>query len=61
MQSIADSPHVDPDNRIEREINGCKVRLFFSLMRNEKVERQVLDNLMLVFDKKMQGMPKVLN
>ena len=59
MISAADRPHVDPNNRIEREINGCKVRLFFSLSRNEKVERQVLDNLMLVFDKKMQGMVNV--
>jgi len=28
---------------IEREKNGRKVRLFFSLKRNEKVERMVID------------------
>ena len=47
-------PKIDPENMVEREINGCNVRLFFLLERNERIERLVLDNLMLAFDRKMQ-------
>jgi|GEM_PF-5144322 len=61
MISIAEKPNIDPMNMIEREIDGCKVRLFFSLSANEKVERLVLDSLMLVFDRKMQGLASVQN
>ena len=56
-----DTPNIDPDNRIERDIDGCKVRLFFCSARNDKTERLVLDNLMLVFDRKMQGLVTVQN
>ena len=48
------TPKIDPENVVEREINGCNVRLFFLLERNERIERLVLDNLMLAFDRKMQ-------
>jgi hypothetical protein len=51
--------NIDLESRIERKINGCEVRLFFSPERNEKVERLVLDHLMLVFDRKMQGLSSV--
>jgi len=61
MTRIADNPHIDSENQIVREINGCKVRLFFCLKPNEKTERLVLDNLMLVFDRKMQGLSSVQN
>jgi len=54
MYKIADKPYIDPYNIVERNINGCNVRLFFSLERNEKAERSALDKLMLVFDRKMQ-------
>ena len=47
-------PKIDTENVVEREINGCNVRLFFLLERNERTERLVLDNLMLAFDRKMQ-------
>lgn len=46
--------NIDPDNSIERNIDGCTVRLFFSSSRNERAERLVLDNLMLVFDLKIR-------
>ena len=59
MINIIEKPNIDTKNRIERNIDGCKVRLFFSLNPNEKIERSVLDNLMLVFDRKMQGLPTV--
>lgn len=55
MMDITVKPDIDTVNRIERDIDGCKVRLFFSLHPNEKIERLVLDNLMLMFDRKMQG------
>ena len=55
----SNQPNIDPENIVEREINGCKVRLFFLLERNERIERIVLDNLMLVFDRKMQGVSSV--
>jgi hypothetical protein len=54
-----EKPNIDTENRIERDIDGCKVRLFFSLQPNEKIERLVLDNLMLLFDRKMQGASRV--
>jgi len=59
MIMTTEKPNIDPNNIIEREINGCKVRLFFSPESNEKVERLVLDNLILVFDRKMQGLTSV--
>jgi len=59
MMILETKPYIDPDNILEREINGCKVRLFFMLERNEKAERMVLDNLMLVFDRKIQGVSSV--
>jgi len=51
--------NIDAENIIERNINGCKVRLFFSPERNEKLERMVLDHLVLVYDRKMQGLSSV--
>lgn len=59
MMEIDKKLGIDPDNTIEREINGCKVRLFFVMEENVKVERFVLDHLMLVFDRKMQGLANV--
>jgi hypothetical protein len=59
MINISEKPNIDTENRIERNIDGCKVRLFFSLQPNEKIERLVLDNLMLLFDRKMQGASRV--
>jgi hypothetical protein len=51
--------NIDMGNRIERDIGGCKVRLFFSLQPNEKTKRLVLDNLMISFDRKVQGNAKL--
>lgn len=59
MINVMEKPNIDTKNKIERNIDGCKVRLFFSLNPNEEIERLVLDNLMLVFDRKMQGLPNV--
>jgi len=59
MINVIEKPNIDTKNRIERNIDGCKVRLFFSLNPNEKIERSVLDNLMLVFDRKMQDLSTV--
>ena len=55
MTSAVKNSQIDIENTIDREINGCKVRLFFSLNPNKKTERFVLDNLMLVFDRKMSS------
>ena len=57
--NIIEKPNIDPENKIEREVNGCKVRLFFSLVPNESAMRLALDNLMLSFDTKMQELSKV--
>ena len=59
MLNADEKQSIDPVNTIEREINGCKVRLFFVLGHNEETERLVLDRLMLVFDRKMQGQASV--
>jgi hypothetical protein len=59
MIAIDEKQNIDPDNKIERRINGCKVRLFFILEHNERTERLVIGNLMNVFDRKMQGLPCV--
>ena len=61
MIAITEKPYIDPKNMVEREINGCRVRLFFSPQRNEKIERLVLGNLILAFDRKMQGGVKCTN
>ena len=55
MVAATENPNIDTNNIVEREIGGCKVRLFFMLEPNEKAERLVLDNIMLAFDRKMQG------
>ena len=47
---------IDTENKIERDIDGCKVRLFFSLNGNEQIRKQVLDNLVLGFERRMQGL-----
>ena len=50
---------VDPVNIIQREVNGCKVQLRFAAVRNEHAERTVLDNLMGVFEHKLQELSSV--
>jgi len=50
---------LDPINRVACEVGGCKVRLFFLREPNENIERLVLDNLMSVFEQKMQGLANV--
>ena len=61
MMNINENPYndIDAENSIERKIDGCEVRLLFSLKNNEKNKRLVLDNLMLAFDRKMQGLQNV--
>ena len=49
-----DKLNVDSKKRIDREIDGCKVRLFFITDSNDKVERTVLDNLMFVYEQKRE-------
>ena len=53
------NPNIDPVNMIHKEVNGCKVRLFFMSERNERAERMVLENLMLSFDRKRLGASRV--
>ena len=56
MKNVDEELNIDPEHIVERDFNGCKVRMLFALERNEKVERLVLDHLMLVFDRKRQGL-----
>jgi hypothetical protein len=44
---------IDGENILTREIGGCKVRIRFALLPNEKIERLILENLMESFDRKM--------
>ena len=48
--------NTDPAHIIEREINGCKVRIFFNPLHNEQTERLVLDNLIQIFERRIQGL-----
>ncbi len=47
---------VNNGNVLERDANGCKIRLSFSEQRNDWIERLVLDNLMRVFEKRLSGL-----
>jgi hypothetical protein len=53
--NLGEKPGIDTQNKIERDIDGCKVRLFFPLQPNENTKKRVLDHLMLSFDRKVQG------
>ena len=55
IYEVKEKADIDPINKIEKEVGNCKVRLFFSSKQNDKIERIVLDNLMLVFDKRMKA------
>ena len=59
MYTTTDKPYIDPYNIVEREINGCKVRLLFILEPNQNVKQHMLDHLMVVFDRKMQASASV--
>jgi len=59
MLNIVTNQIIDTKNKIEREIDGCNVRLFFNSTNNEKLELSVLDNLLLVFDRKKQELSNV--
>jgi len=54
MDNIQKQKNIDPLNKIEKEVNGCKVRLFFSLTPNERMEHIILENLMLVFERRIK-------
>jgi hypothetical protein len=54
-----ESTNIDPINQINREIGGCKVRLLFALTPNAKMERRILDNLMLVYERRVQAVSSV--
>ena len=58
MKTI-DKSNLDPVNQVEREIEGCKVRLLFLRERNEIVERLVLNNLMDAFEQKIKNLSSV--
>jgi len=45
---------IDPDNIFEFETNGCKVRLFFTVEHNPNIPDTILDQLLLVFERKIK-------
>ena len=59
VTGMVENQNIDTVNKIEREINGCKVRIRFCKNANELNQRLVLDNLLLIFDDKIQGMSTV--
>ena len=45
---------IDSTHIIDKEINGCSVRLHFTKTDNKRVEKIVLSNLIQVIDRKKQ-------
>ena len=54
MEYMDEKATIDQCNTIEREINGCMVRLFFGVERNSEIERMVVCRLLELFDRRMQ-------
>ena len=40
-------------NPIEREICGCKIRIFFAEKKNANIETNLLDSLLLAFERRV--------
>jgi len=59
MVSKHEKHGIEPEKIVERSYNGCAVRIFFNAERNETAERAVLSHLMMVFDRKIQGLSTV--
>jgi len=59
MQEHFIKPYIDPDNSLETEYNGCKVKLFFSIDNNHNVKGAVLDQIMLAFDRRITELSSV--
>ena len=59
MKTVFKETKIDLANAKEYEINGCKVRLFFTLGQNEGVEKVILNNLMQVVERKKQEVSNV--
>ena len=54
MDTNYEGVEIDSARIIDKEINGCAVRLHFTITDNKRVEKIVLNNLMQVIDRKKQ-------
>jgi hypothetical protein len=59
MKNRYDDNEVDSTNIMEQEINGCNVRLFFTVEQNANLKGMVLDNLIQVIQRKKQDVSSV--
>lgn len=46
---------IDSEHKIESVVNDCKVTIYFINNRNDKVERNVLENLLDTFENRMKA------
>lgn len=49
------SKEIDFEHKIESVVNDCKVTIYFINNRNDKVERNVLENLLDTFENRMKA------
>ena len=54
MDTSYEGVEIDSAHIIDKKINGCVVRLYFTKTNNKRVEKIVLNNLMQVIDRKKQ-------
>lgn len=47
--------NIDNEHKIESLINNCKVTICFVKTENNKVERNILENLLDTFEKRMKA------
>ena len=48
------------ENPIEREICGCKIRIFFVEKKNVNIENKILDSLLFAFERRV-NLPNCLD
>ena len=46
---------IDSEHKIESVVNDCKVTIYFINNRNDKVKRNVLENLLDTFENRMKA------
>lgn len=47
--------NIDTEHKIESVVNNCKVTIYFSENRNNQIERNILENLLDTFEKRIKA------
>ena len=47
--------NIDTEHKIESVVNNCKVTICFSKNRNNQVEKNILENLLDTFEKRIKA------